>query len=123
MIAVVAQFHNRHTDRGKEIWDVERLIELTRGMPRKRVPLDAIFEFDQVYWFDEDFAPTCRAVVEHARRIDEVDLQYPIILSESGLVMDGMHRVAKAALLGHDAVEVVQFESDPEPDRIEPRAR
>ena len=37
--------------------------------------------------------------------------------------MDGMHRVAKAVLLGRDVIDAVQFESDPEPDRIEPEPR
>ena len=30
--------------------------------------------------------------------------------------MDAMHRVAKAYLLDHFEIEVVQFEQDPEPD-------
>ncbi len=30
--------------------------------------------------------------------------------------MDGMHRVAKAWLLGLETIEVVQFDVDPEPD-------
>lgn len=32
--------------------------------------------------------------------------------------MDGMHRVAKAALQGRDTIEAVQFHEDPEPDHI-----
>jgi hypothetical protein len=50
--------------------------------------------------------------------IDEADLSFPIILSASGAVMDGMHRVAKAARQGQEAVEAVQFERDPEPDHV-----
>ncbi len=63
---------------------------------------------------------TCRDVVEHAQLILEADCDYPIILSAEGHVMDGMHRVAKACLLGLEEVPAVQFATDPEPDYIEP---
>jgi len=59
-------------------------------------------------------------VVEHARRIEAVDLRHPIILSASGIVMDGMHRVAKAHLLRRETIPAVRFEADPPPDRLEP---
>ena len=32
--------------------------------------------------------------------------------------MDGMHRVAKAWLLGHTEIQAVQFTQDLEPDQI-----
>ena len=32
--------------------------------------------------------------------------------------MDGMHRVAKAYINGHERIEVVQFHVTPEPDYI-----
>jgi hypothetical protein len=32
--------------------------------------------------------------------------------------MDGMHRVAKAWLLGLTAIQAVQFPHDPEPDQM-----
>ena len=71
-----------------------------------------------MYWFDDTFPPTCRAVVAHAQRIQEVDLAYPIILSADGLVMDGMHRVSKAHLLGHATITAVRFERDPPLDAV-----
>lgn len=48
--------------------------------------------------------------------VNKADLKYPIILSASGRVMDGMHRVCKALLQGWDTIKGVQFEEDPEPD-------
>lgn len=59
-----------------------------------------------------------KIVADHAKLIDETDLSYPIILSSDGRVMDGMHRVAKACMLGLVTVSAVQFEVDPEPDYI-----
>ena len=100
-------------------WDVDRLVKLTERFPRRHVQLNAIRELDEVYWFsDEDMRPTCRAVLEHARLIDEADSSVPIILSADGRVMDGMHRVAKAVLMEWEKIEAVQFEQDPEPDYV-----
>ena len=98
-------------------WEVERLWKITKNYPVKRVLLSAISDFDLVCWFDgEHYKPTCRAVAEHARKIREADFTYPVILSAKGHVMDGMHRVAKAYLLGQEHVDAVQFDQDPEPD-------
>ncbi len=99
-------------------WDVDRLVALTVGFPRIHVPLSSIRELDEPFWFGGDDVPTCRAVVDHARLIETADLSFPIILSSEGRVMDGMHRVGKAALLGRSSIEAVQFTQDPEPDYI-----
>ncbi len=100
-------------------WDVDRLIRLSKNLPRITVPVGAIREIDEVYWFDDaKERPTCRKVLEHMSLINEVDLSYPIILSANGRVMDGMHRVAKAFLDGIEEIEAVQFERDPEPDHV-----
>lgn len=112
------QYHMRPSDGGHLIWDVDRLVELSADLPRRDVPLEAIRELDEVYWFGDDTRPTCRAVADHARLIQEADLSYPIILSADGRVMDGMHRVARAYLDGHSTIRAVQFDEDPAPDYI-----
>ncbi|MGH7567799.1 MAG: hypothetical protein ACREL9_02340 [Gemmatimonadales bacterium] len=86
-------------------------------MPRKRIPLSTIRELDEV-WFGEHEAPTWRAMLGHMKLIEEAELSFPIILSSSGAVMDGMHRVAKAARQGRKEIEAVQFDEDPEPDHV-----
>lgn len=113
------QYHLRPSPAGLLAWDVDRLIRLTAHLPRVEVPLDAIRELDEPFWFDggSDEA-TCRAVADHARLILETDLRYPIILGADGRVMDGMHRVAKAYLEGRATVLAVRLEADPEPDFI-----
>ena len=79
--------------------------------------LDSIREIDEIFWFgSKNDKPTSRAIVEHMRLIEETDLNFPIILSSDGRVMDGMHRVAKAMLEGHETIEAVKFSQDPEPD-------
>ena len=98
-------------------WDADRLVKLSTNLPRKYVPLSAIRELDENF-FGEDECPSWRTMLGHLRLIDEADLSYPIILSASGAVMDGMHRVAKAALQGRREIEAVQFADDPPPDHV-----
>ncbi|MCB0105839.1 MAG: hypothetical protein KDE53_08015, partial [Caldilineaceae bacterium] len=50
------------------------------------------------------------------QRILDADLNYPIILSAEGYLMDGGHRIAKAYLAGIPTISAVQFLQDPEPD-------
>lgn len=65
-----------------------------------------------------DKRATIRQVADHARRIETADLQFPIILTADGALMDGGHRLAKAWLAGDSTIRAVQFESDPAPDWI-----
>jgi hypothetical protein len=118
MQATMKQFHNRPTPAGTLVWDVDRLNRLAHALPVKTILLASIVEFDEVYWFDDQYRPTCRAVVSHVQRIQAADLSVPIILSADGHIMDGMHRVAKAWLLGHTEIQARQFLRDPEPDQI-----
>ena len=111
------QYYFRPSERGLLAWDVDRLVALTKDLPRRRVPLNHIREFDEE-WSGEDEPRTWRALVAHMRLIRDADLAYPIILSANGAVMDGRHRVAKALLEGREHIEAVQFDRDPEPDHV-----
>ncbi|MGB9113393.1 MAG: hypothetical protein WCF24_11795 [Acidimicrobiales bacterium] len=102
---------------GIDAWDVERLIALSVDLPVEEVEVAKIGAIDIDYWFDSSGdEPAVRGVVEHAHRISDVDLAYPIILGSDGRVMDGMHRVAKAILEGHTTIKAVRFHKDPDPD-------
>lgn len=99
------------------IWDCDRLVALSERLPRRSIPLNSIRELGEAYWRQEGQAHlTCRELVEHLRLVQEADLAYPIILSADGRVMDGMHRVLKAALENRQEIEAVQFDHDPRPD-------
>lgn len=115
------QYHSHQTDAGNLIWDVHRLVELSRDLPVIEVPIKSIREFDQRFWFNGpgDQPPTCREVAMHAKLIEETDLKYPIILSADGRVMDGMHRVCKAWMRGDSTIRAVQFGTDPSPDHVD----
>jgi hypothetical protein len=112
------QYHSRVVDGRTLIWDVHRLVELTRTYPVQQVPLSQIAELDECFWFQGEPA-TCRAVALHAKLIREVDPACPIILSASGRVMDGMHRVCRALLENRSVLPAVQFMEDPEPDYLD----
>jgi hypothetical protein len=66
------------------------------------------------WWYGQ--IPPLREVAERTRRIEHADLRYPIILAADGSVLDGRHRIAKAWMLGHPTIGVVQFAPNPEPD-------
>jgi hypothetical protein len=105
---------------GRAVWFTERLWQLAQDLPVHQVAIREITEFEQVCWFDATSLPTCRAVAEHAQRIQNADLTFPIILAADGHLMDGGHRLAKAWLAGLTHVEAVRFPIDPDPDFIEP---
>ena len=77
------QRHGRPTADGMVYWNTERLWELAAGLPVLTVAIDQIAEFDENCWF-RNGPPTCRQVAEHARKIFEADLDYPVILSADG---------------------------------------
>jgi hypothetical protein len=112
------EYHNRFIDGRRLSWDVQKLRSAASSMPHITVPLADIFEFDSVYWFDDQFLPTCRAVADHARRITTADLSDPVLLSPDGHVIDGMHRVARAVLDGLDSIVSIRLKEYPEPDRV-----
>ena len=112
------QYHFRPSDDGLRAWDVDRLIGLSRDHPDEEVPLAAIVEIDENYWFTNGYQPTVRSVVEHLRLIDEADLSYAIVLDPDGRVMDGMHRVAKALCEGRATVKGKRLATWPAPDYV-----
>lgn len=112
------QTFSNTTDGIKQVWNVDRLWEIARELPVKDVPLASISDLDEVSWFGDipSAHPTCRRVADHAKRIYEATFDHPVILSSEGWVMDGMHRVCKAYLLGWQTINAVQFIHNPEPD-------
>ena len=116
----MAERHSHLTPQGRAYWLTARLWEAAKGLPVRQVAIADIAEFEQDCWFVGRNVPSCRAVAEHARRIMEADLSYPIILSSDGQLMDGGHRIAKAWLAGATQIAAVRFEVDPPPDSVTP---
>lgn len=105
------------------VYNVERLWILAQELPVQTIPLSQVeSELDYAYCWFKTKQPTPRAVARHAKLIYEADFSYPIILSAKGIVMDGMHRIAKAWLLDMTTIQAVQFVADPAPDAMLPPA-
>jgi hypothetical protein len=114
------QYHFRESERGLLAWDVDRLIELAKGIEPSAVPLSEIKEIDEPYWYrDGRRSPSCRDLVAHMQLVTATDLRYPIILSPDGRIMDGMHRVAKALLQGEPTIKATRLQMMPKPDFVD----
>ncbi len=98
-------------------WRMEQLWAAAAGLPLRKVRTRDLPGFDEVRWFGGplDLRPTCRSIAEHARDIAGSDLGYPIILSPTGDVLDGMHRICKAFLGGIEELNAVQLPEMPHP--------
>ncbi|MGE8541664.1 MAG: hypothetical protein ACN6NX_10200 [Acinetobacter sp.] len=109
------QYHFRQVGEDTYIWDVHRLVKLSQNLPPQQILLTDIQELNEPYWFPQ-VAPTTQQIIEHIQLVQDADLSYPIILCASGRVMDGMHRVAQAALNNETYIQAVQFAKTPAPD-------
>jgi hypothetical protein len=102
-------------------WKASTLWELSSSLPIEHVALES---FD---WTNENFQceslsnpPLWRDIGDHTKRILAADLQYPIVISAEGNVMDGMHRILKCYAFGLPTVKAVRFKENPPPDMIVP---
>ena len=111
------QYHFRKVENDTYIWDVDNLVAFTQHFKVKEIPLSNIQELEEAYWYP-DTHPTTQDILEHMQLTQQADLTYPIILCSQGRLMDGMHRVGKAKVLGKDTISAVQFEIDPQADFI-----
>lgn len=103
-------------------WKASSLWALSKTMPMIDIALDS---FD---WTNENFQcnslsnpPLWRDIGDHAKRIFNADLQYPIVMSAEGNIMDGMHRILKAYVMGHETIKAVRFAENPKPDIVYPK--
>ena len=101
---------------GERTWAVEDLWQAVEGQTAKRVPLadlDVEGLLDSHAWAEEGERLTVREILDHARRVEEADLSYPIILTPDGDIADGYHRVIKAHRLGHPDIMAVRLHEMP----------
>lgn len=82
------QYHLERINDVLHAWDVDKLIKLSANLSVIELSLDDIAELEEPYWFEK--LPTCRQIAEHVNLCNAADLSYPIILSVSGRVLDGI---------------------------------
>ena len=97
---------------GKHKWNVARLITLSHKFPVMEIPLNHL----DVWMIYEKL--TLREFVMHMKAIVGANLEYPIILDEDGVLMDGRHRIMKAMFEGRSSIKAVRFDTNPSPDKV-----
>ncbi|TVP60093.1 MAG: hypothetical protein EA343_18330 [Nodularia sp. (in: Bacteria)] len=102
----------------KYTWDVFKLWDLVADMSIEEVPIND-FSLDIDLWFREYEVPTALNVLKHCKRILDADLEFAIIIAPNGIVMDGMHRIGKAWILGHSTIKAIRLQEFPIPDSID----
>lgn len=108
--------HGQTYSDGERTWAVEDLWRAVEGLPTERVPLadlDVETLLDSHVWVEEGERLTVREILDHALRVEEADLSYPIILTPSGDIADGVHRVIKAYRLGQSDIVAVRLHEMP----------
>ena len=101
-------------------WNTRTIWTAAEGKAAVQVSIDGLNILDAVVWFGgpQNVEPTIRRVAERARDIFNVDLAYPIIMTKSGDVLDGAHRIAKAYLEGLQTISAVILDDWPPPDGV-----
>lgn len=94
----------------EDTWSVPALIEKSKDLPVQVMSMSAlnITSLAPIFQTMNDF-------VAHIQKVQDADMQYPIILDDEGFVMDGRHRIAKALLEGHETIKYVRFGKTPNP--------
>lgn len=114
VITGVTLQENYYTNPFNRIYSTTKLIEHSKQYPVFEIPLAAIDTSRSVWEMNdlEDF-------IHHAKRTQDADLNYPILLDNYGKICDGMHRVSKAIILGKRTIKAIRLETMPPYDRIE----
>lgn len=93
-------------------YDVSNLIRFCQE--KKYQPFDmplAGICFENLPFSISNFISFCN----HIKRVNNTDLNYPIIIDNYGYVADGWHRIAKAILLGKRTIKAIRMEEMPSP--------
>jgi hypothetical protein len=103
----------QHNDK---VWIVANLIARAKDLEPFDLPLAAICSGSEVW------TPVGSAygIAHHVRRALDVDTSYPVILDETGFIMDGWHRVLRALIDGKPTIKAVRFAETPQHDYIKP---
>jgi hypothetical protein len=96
-------------------WTMRTIWAAAEGKPVVTVAIENLNILDAVVRFGgpKNVEPTIRTVVERAHDVFSADLGYPIIMTRSGDVLDGAHRIAKAYLQGERTISAVVIDDYP----------
>src|SRR5215470_7524012 len=113
-------YGGRRSDGSTPFWRMPTIWAMAEGKSPTLVAIENLNILDEVVWFGgpKNVQPTVRRIAQHARDILDADLSYPIIMTRSGDVLDGAHRIAKAYLNGRETLPAVVLDDWPPPDGI-----
>ena len=111
-------YGGKRPDGSTPFWKMPSIWAMADGKPPISVAIEELNILDEVVWFGgpNNVQPTIRRIAQHARDILDADLSYPIIMTRSGEVLDGAHRIAKAHLSGVAVISAVVIEDWPAPE-------
>lgn len=93
-------------------WRVADLWEAAKGRPIITVDIKDLGVLNRWFWED---TPTLQTFIKHMERVQLAKAQYPILLSPTGRVLDGIHRIAAAVLRGEGTIEAQLLAVMPKP--------
>lgn len=105
---------NEYSD-GTNIWSALKLHKAAQGLVAFDVPLASI-NLSGYPWGEQI---NTNSLIFHFKRIQEADLNFPIIYDDEGIIADGWHRICKAILEKRQTIKAVRLNKMPEPDRAE----
>lgn len=97
---------------GEYVYSVARMISESKGLPVFDMPLAGL-NLSDIIWADCDIW----GIAFHVHKVNEADLDYPIILDWQGRIADGRHRVIKALSEGRRTIKAVRITWKMTPDR------
>ena len=94
-----------------KLWKTSQLIDFCEE--KKYQPFKA-----PLACFDLSFMPftvtNLKEFIMQCKRAQDVDLSYPIIIDDYGIVANGYHRIVKAILEGRTEIDCVRMEEMPD---------
>jgi hypothetical protein len=100
---------NKYTRNGK-VYNATDIIEVSKNLE----PFDLLIkgiDLGVCTWGEIDI----KDFAEHMIRVNDSNLDYPIILDDTGFICDGWHRVVKAIIKGDSTIKAVRLTVMPEP--------
>ena len=96
---------------GDDKWLTTTIIDASKECEVFDLQLVAL-HLDVMPWGDQSILSYCN----HIKRIENTDLEHPIIQAPCGLIIDGWHRITKAILEGRETIKAKRLKHLPIPD-------
>ena len=101
---------------GNRKWELSTLTAACEGLETMDLDLMSL-DIDVHPWRFEDWSLI--TFLHHINRMENVDMDIPIILTPYGYICDGWHRVCRAIMEGRKTIKAYRLKVMPEPDKID----